>query len=413
MRLSYKISDNIIWFLTVFLFSSITIFESYTWGKYILVLVCVWIFFIDALQQKGKYKYSFGKYHVFVTALAVYSLLSAIWGINVSDSLTKAFTYLQILICMSAVYNHYFKSMSVMSLLKVVKWSSYIVSVYSIIYYGYGFVIQMMTSGIRIDNSYTNVNTIGMLAAIGLVIQIDEFVRRHRISLEALFCIPSFIMVVATQSRKALLILLAGILLVLLLHNVRKGRFIYNILSIIVILAIAILVIRYFSTLEIFEGINTRMDYLVSMFTGTGEIGNSARIRDRLIKLGLAIFKEHPLVGVGIGCPHILAEQVYHFDAYLHNGFVEMLAAGGIVGFVIYYGSYVYLFWNYYKFRKYRDEAFILCIVLAIIFLFRDYAMVSLYSKGTYFYFIFFYLEVEVLKKRKKSVLLKEKKIND
>lgn len=404
MKQAYKIFDNIIWVLTVVLFSSITIFESYTWGKYVLALVCLLIFGVDALQQKGKYKCSFGRYHIFVLALFAYSLLSTVWGINMNDCLTKSFTYFQILICMSIVYNHYFKFTSVMSLLLVVKWSSYVVSIYSIIYYGYEFIIQMMTSGIRIDNSYTNVNTIGMLAAIGIIIQIDEIVRKRRLSLEILFCVPSFVMVIATQSRKALLILLLGILLVLIFHNLQNRKYISNLAKIIVILVAAILVMRYFSTFDIFEGINTRMNYLVAMFTGSGSIGDSARTRENLIELGMSIFRRHPFVGIGMGCPHIIAEQTYHLDAYLHNGFVEALAAGGIIAFLLYYCAYIYLFWNYYKLRKYKDEVFVICVILGIIFLFRDYAMVSLYSKGTYFYFMFLYLEVEVLKRRKKNM---------
>lgn len=38
MNVTYKMSDRLVWIATVFLFSSITIFESYTWGKYILIL---------------------------------------------------------------------------------------------------------------------------------------------------------------------------------------------------------------------------------------------------------------------------------------------------------------------------------------------------------------------------------------
>ena len=53
MDISHKISDRIVWIATVFLFSSITIFESYTWGKYILILACLFILCIDILDRKS------------------------------------------------------------------------------------------------------------------------------------------------------------------------------------------------------------------------------------------------------------------------------------------------------------------------------------------------------------------------
>lgn len=107
--------------------------------------------------------------------------LSSIWGISAKDSLTKTFTYIQILICMSIVYNHFNKFDNVTPLIEVVKWSSYVISIYSIMYYGLNFVISMMTSGVRLDNSYSNINTIGMLAAFGIIIQIDDILREKRL----------------------------------------------------------------------------------------------------------------------------------------------------------------------------------------------------------------------------------------
>lgn len=143
------------------------------------------------------------------------------------------------------------------------------------------------------------------------------------------------------------------------------------------------------------------MDYLVSMFTGKGDIGASARTRKNMIELGIQIFKENPIFGIGVGCPHVVAAGAINFDAYLHNGFVEMLAGGGIVGFIIYYGSYLYLILNFFKFKNFQDETYKICVVLLVLFLFRDYAMVSIYDKSTYFYFLIFFMELNSLKRRK------------
>lgn len=405
MNVTYKMSDKLVWIATVFLFSSITIFESYTWGKYILILACLFILFVDVLEGKAKYHYTIGAYHYFMCILTVYTFLSSIWGISAKDSLTKTFTYIQILICMSIVYNHFNKFDNVTPLIEVVKWSSYVISIYSIMYYGLNFVISMMTSGVRLDNSYSNINTIGMLAAFGIIIQIDDILREKKIGLETIFCVPAFMMAIATQSRKALLMMVIGILLVLISRNLSSGKLVRNIIKIIIIIVIVLLVLKTLSGMEIFSGINQRMEYLVAMFTGKGEIGNSAMLRQQLIDLGIEMFKKHPILGIGIGCPHIIAGQVLNFDAYLHNNFVEVLAGGGIIGFLLYYGAYGYLIVKFYKLRKMGTKIYSLCIILLLICLFREYAMVSIYNKSTYFYFMIYFMEVDKLKqiKRRKT----------
>lgn len=199
---------------------------------------------------------------------------------------------------MSIVYNHFYKFENINQLLSILKWASYIISIYSLVYYGYDFIVSMMKSGVRIDNTYTNINIIGMYAAIGIVIQIDEIVRNKRFKISSIFCIPSFIMVIATQSRKALLMLIIGILLDLIIHNLQNKKFITNLIKIVVIILSAVFILSFLSNFEIFDGINSRMDYLVSMFTGKGDIGASARTRKNMIELGIQIFKENPILAL-------------------------------------------------------------------------------------------------------------------
>lgn len=397
------LSNKIIWISTVFLLSAVTIFESYSWGKYILILICAIIILVDTWTHKGKYRYKISGYQFFIAGLSIYSLLSSTWGINSQDCIVKAYTYLQILICMSVVYNHFIQFEDVKQLLSIVKWSSYIISIYSILYYGYGFVMQMIVAGVRLDNTYSNVNTIGMLAAIGIIIQLDEIKRKHKFLLSTFFCIPSFIMVLATQSRKALIMLILGTVAVLIFRSVQKGKILFSILKIFIVGIVAIVLIKYILSFSAFAGINHRMESMFAMFTGKGKIDHSTLLRQQLIDLGLQIFKSNPIIGIGMGCPHIVAGQRLHFDAYLHNNFFEILAAGGMMGFLFYYGcSYVYLIYKFVKLNKYRDETYVICAILLGILLFRDYAMVSLYSKEMYFYFMILFLTVKKMDERKK-----------
>ena len=131
-------------------------------------------------------------------------------------------------------------------------------------YYGLDFIIKMITSGVRLENSYTNINTIGMFAAIGIIIQLDEMKKNHKFYVSTVFCVPAFMMVIATQSRKALLILIIGSVMVLIFRSVKKGRALLNILKIIIIICGIFVVLKYASGLTIFSGINKRMNYIVA-----------------------------------------------------------------------------------------------------------------------------------------------------
>lgn len=395
--------EKLMWILTVALLSSITIFETYTWGRYVLMLAITAFLCLDLFLQRGKYRVYFHAFHVFMLALISYTALSILWAIDIDDPITKLLTFTQIFICMWVLYNYYVRKNSIDELLSAVKWTGYIISVYSLYYYGFSNVLSMMNSGIRLDNDYANVNTIGMSAAYSIIIQIDEFLRSKKISWESLFCIPAFIMVIATQSRKALLILLISIAMLLILRNYNPRKVFINIIRMVASLIIFVGMLRFLSNFEMFAGINHRMEYLVAMFTGEGQMGASAMIRQKMIELGLEQFWQSPFFGIGIGCPHIIANQYLRFDAYLHNGFVEMLAAGGIIGFFIYYGAFVYLFLKMYKMKTIEDNNKILCFVLLITLFFREYAMVSLYSKSTYFYFMIFFLFIIFCKKKKTS----------
>lgn len=395
--------EKLMWMLTVVLLSSITIFSNDTWGRYVLMFATTAFFCLDLFLQRGKYRLYFHVFHVFMLTLISYTALSILWAIDIDDPITKLLTFTQIFICMCVLYNYYVRKNSIDDLLSVLKWTGYIISVYSLYYYGFSNVLSMMNSGIRLDNDYANVNTIGMSAAYSIIIQIDGFLRSKKISWESLFCIPAFIMVIATQSRKALLILLVSIAMLLILRNYNPRKFFINIIKIVIALFAFGIMLRYLSDFEIFAGINHRMEYLVLVFTGEGQLGASTMMRQKMIELGLEQFWQAPIFGIGIGCPHVIANQYLRFDAYLHNGFVEMLAAGGIIGFFIYYGAFAYLFLKMYKMKTIEDNNKILCFVLLITLFFREYAMVSLYSKSTYFYFMIFFLFIIFCKKKKTS----------
>ncbi len=107
--------------------------------------------------------------------------------------------------------------------------------------------------------------------------------------------------------------------------------------------------------------------------SGTQMYQVSDNIRERLIAGGMALFYDHPFFGIGFGNP------AKHLGLYAHNNFVEMLAAGGIIGFAAYYASYAYILVKTLQFRK--EDQFALYLFASVLGL-----LVLEYFQVTYLY---------------------------
>ena len=399
------LATQMIWILTVFLLACFLIFDMYTWGKYAFLLASVLILFISVVIDRGIIHFKIGAFQYFMAAFTAIVFFSAAWAISSDDSLIMSRTLFRILLCFSLVYLYYVRQNSISGLLSAVMWAGYIVAVYSIIFYGLNTVLAAtIGANTRLNSEYSNVNSIGMACALSCLIQFYYLIYRKARLWNAVFAIPAVLMMAATQSRKAIVFLIVGILALFVLKNSDNKNFIKGFFRIMGGLAGIIVVIAVLSQLEIFSGITQRLTSFLNMFTGDGTVDSSTLKRNDMVSLGLTWWKKHPLLGIGIANPHIIVAQELGTDAYLHNNFVELLCGGGIIAFVLYYSMYVYLFINLWRYRRVNKELFCICFVWLLLMLAMDYAMVSYYSKSQWFYLMIQFINVECLKRRFKEV---------
>lgn len=399
MKLSlHKTAEKLIWLLTVFILTTYIVFETYTWGRYAFFGASVAIVLLAAFVNKGRITVRLEPYHYFMLLFSGYCALSSLWAIEPADSLQMGVTALLILGCNMMLYVYYQREDSVQKLLEAVMWTGYIVAIYAIVFYG---LDEMMDAaeGNRLENDFSNVNTIGMAAALSCVIQVHDWLyKKNRRS--AVFMIPCVIVIAACQSRKALLLLALGVLAVYFIKD-RHGRDVINQLikmALLVIAALAAVAVIY--SLPVFDGVRERMNSLFVGFFGGGKADGSTLMRLRMIDLGWTWFKKYPIGGVGIGNAHILAARYLRFDTYLHNNFAELLCSGGIVGFCVYYGMYAYLFYSLLKYRSADRKHFEICFVWLVVMLVLDYGMVTYVTKSQWFYLLVHFLNINSLKRK-------------
>lgn len=400
-----QVATALIFVFTTALFVLFILFDTYTWGKYAFIGLSICIFMLGCGINNGKIGIRFTQYITFNVMFIGFTLFSSLWAISASDSVVMARTLMRIFICAYMVYITYLNTpeLDEMMLLRSVMWAGYIVSLYSLSFYGLDRMIVAGSSNLRISNEFANVNTIGLACALSCVIQINFkcLSSKKHFSPSALLMIPSVVVIAATQSRKALVFLIVGVLGYAFIKAQKSPKSIF-IKGFKIMFGILVLsfVFYWILQLDIFEGIRERMEGMLNAGFGNGQVDHSTIVRNNLKTLGIEWFLRYPLGGIGIANPHILANYYYSFDAYLHDNFVELLCGGGIIGFGVYYSMYVYLFIQLWKYRKTdKQRVTFFAMWLGLMFA-MDYGMVSYYGKSNNFYLMIHFFYVFQLKQK-------------
>ena len=395
LKLSKFNSDRLIWLLTVVLFTSFYIFEKYSWYKFLLAAIAILLVLVSSSQDNGRIRFTLRPFHYYVALFSLYCAASILWAWDQSYSINQTRGMLRIFICFSLLYTYFEKRPNIDSMLQATKWAGIALTLYSFIRYGgiNGIKLALETEE-RLQSSFANVNTIGMLAAMSCVLQAYEVVFLKKNLYQTAFVIPCVFMVAATQSRKALILLVLGIFLVIAVRNIDNRHFFVSFLRVVAIIVVGVLLIRFFASFDIFAGINSRMEGLYASLKGSAGEDSSARLRRIYRQVGWAQFLKTPILGIGIGSSgELLARETSH-RTYIHNNYIELLACGGLAGFLLYYAMYAYLLKWLLKYRKLDENRTAICIIMILLLLIMDYGAVSYYSKERYFYLMMFFIEV-------------------
>ena len=291
-------------------------------------------------------------------------------------------------------------------LLEAVFWGGNLVILIIIGTYGIHGILSLLQYDDRLSEQfYLNSNTVGVLCAMSTVVNIYIILNRKRVYWYNLFLVPEILMIAATGSRQALALVIGGIALLLFLAMIRgKAPGEIAMMIGIGVLMVAIMLVLI-SKLQAFSGIYKRMLSMISAVTGVGKTDRSATTRLALIDVGIRQFQRTPILGIGMGSGHLVAWKYLNRGYYLHNNYAEILAGGGIVGFLLYYSIYAYILISFIRYRRYGTLETAACLTLLVMTLVEDYACVTYYSKETFFYLMIGALEVEKLRHRCRSSL--------
>lgn len=392
--------NQIIWILTVVLLAGLIILEKYSWGKYFFLLISGVIFAIDNLTHRGS-SIPFGPFQIGFGLFIAYCFMTSLWALSSLNAIEFSITLVLIYICLLLIAPHYIRQNDISELLSAIMWASVIVAIYTISFYGIDTLIAASkTQYVRLGNDYSNINTVGMCCAFGVVVQFDKWLYNKKFQFSMPFVLISIFVVACTQSRKALLLIVIGCVILVVMKNYNRTNFVQSIFRIVgVLVALGVLMFAI-SQIDVFSGVQERLSQLFSVFTGVGELDSGSVNRQYLVELGLKVWREHPIFGIGLNCTRILVNQAIGHDAYLHNNYIELLCATGLIGFLLYYGMYIYTFKQLLIYRECDRRYFIFGIMWFAISLIMDLGMVSYYDKSQCFYLLVQFLNVSMMKSK-------------
>ncbi|MCI9584063.1 MAG: O-antigen ligase family protein [Clostridium sp.] len=387
----------------IFLFLSLTISFALgeTRGGPLILLTClIAVFFINILRNRYLLCFRFTLFHVWMPAFFCSCFISAVSASNMPVAISRCIDILEMMVMAFILFICFQREKNMRRLLKTVMWTGYAVVLYAVFYYGWRYILSVFGSGARISNDALNANTLGMCAAYSIVIQI-YFMLYEKIRFWNVIMAPAAVVIAASGSRKALMIVILGICLMCILKNFgdknAKRAMLKALITMLVLAAIFFIVLQF----PIFLGVLIRMQKMVNAFLGQGSADSSSLARIRLAEIGMDLFRQSPLIGVGINNPQLYTYSEFGIEGYyLHNNYIELLAGIGILGIVTYYSIYAVISWNMIRYRDFGDGEYVIMLTLLTIRLIMDIGMVSYESKLTYFYLIMFYLEACRMKRK-------------
>ena len=329
------------------------------------------------------------KESAFLVFYWLFGVLSLLWAVNFNTALIRVKTVVALVVFLLLLTSYIVKIQKPIFLLIALAAGTVALSGYMFYRYGVSGVIEAIQAGEdRLGDLINNVNAIansmvvGMLAIIGFAI----FYKKR---LLLLLLVPIGICFLAAGSRTATISLIVGVLILIAFRLKTEknlpNRFFFLILAVATILMIWVII----RDIPAMEKLVLRLENLFVVWRGEKSIvkEGSVQMRRDYIRLGWNQFLKSPIWGNGIGCAGYAIKEKYGYVTYLHNNYIEILASGGIIGFVLYYAPYILTLIAFSKriFKHHeKNPVLLISFVLLIAKLIGHMGTVMYYSKIEY-----------------------------
>lgn len=382
-RISQKIAEFMFTLYMITLYIFVDREETVMISKTVFVIFAVFTV-IAVLRSKSIH---IGKNVMAVYIAFTWMFATIFWAQNGHDATVMMKTMWQLFIQFFLAYNLFAKQSDAHdSLLRSLYISGLVLIGYSIYVYGLSDVISAMAGDgtVRFGAEINQENSFGMMNATTVLVAFYYFLYKRKFKIfHTVTVVVSFIFAMSSGSRKALLMILGGALI--MVYKKYGWKKLYKIVAVVAILAV---VFSSAMKLPIFETISSRMESATEVVTGEGQGDSSTRSRLNMIVGGLEVFKDRIVAGYGANN----YKNVTRFKTYAHNNFIEILVNFGLFGFILYYLVYFYGFKNLWKTQNDAGKALFAIFIVRFV---MELAMVTYYGKIHWVMMAFYLISIE------------------
>ena len=219
-----------------------------------------------------------------------------------------------------------------------------------------------------------NANELSLKASIACIAGFYFFFKQEKFAKKIILaglCIALGAVVLFTGSRKGSIMLIMGVILYNTLRSSNPIKFIRN-----VIVSVLLFVGFYTLVTQIppfYNVLGRRLLLMLNMFNANAYVGNSIANRMNLVRIGIDLFKDSPIIGYGIG-GFIIASGT---GLYAHNNYIELMVDLGIIGTIIYYSMYFYNIKNLIKYMNYNRSLLALFLSYSLMLVVLEYGLIT------------------------------------
>lgn len=368
----------VIYLFTIIAFSGNAVLFRYSNLMFVIMLAVMLLYIVS---EKIVIPYKIFCFFPFVT----FCLVSYIWSYNKNETWIRTSTMIRLYVLFIIVILYLAKSGAITEFIYGIAVSGILVFVYTIGTYGISGLQNLISEGDRIGGEIINENTLAIFFSYTFITLFFEALNNKRWIL--LIPATAIVAVIAmTGSKKGMIDIVIGMLFSIIFTQGNKVS-LKKFIKISLWLILGGLILYFAWQMPIFSVMRERFEAMFSFLSGSEKIMDySTRERQILIESGVNQFYKTPFIGIGIGATGYITESAVGFSTYLHNNYIELLASGGVIGFILYYFPILGFVIESWKLQKQSVNSKI-CIIFVIVSLVNDAASVQYFSKFTYIVF--------------------------
>lgn len=276
-----------------------------------------------------------------------FGIVSVVWSADRGLSLLRDRGFFLLLVFLILATTYFVKVEKCLDIVAVLIVGAVCLSIYMFSVYGVSEILSAITTSedARLGDLINNVNAVANSLVVG-VIAIVGVAAYYKKWLALLLLLPIAPCFLAAGSRTATISLIVGVLTLILCLMGSAEKSSDKLVKLIIIFIVIFVVWQFISTIPATKNLTSRIENAFSVITGNGSNSKEVSAQTRLdyIDLGWKQFLKSPIIGNGMGCAGYAIKEEYNYYTYLHNNYMEILASGGILGFILYYAPYLIVF---------------------------------------------------------------------